>query len=181
MNSPIGETVARESLKFFEAYSEAEIAAIESLANTIWHEHFTPIIGQAQVGYMLEKFQNKQAIRQQMDSGYIYILAQQNDENIGYAGIHPDKTNHALQLSKFYLLKEKRGQGLGQQFMDYIEAICHQQHIDRIWLTVNRHNTGPIAAYKRMGFIITQEIVQDIGDGYVMDDFIMEKKLSSPA
>jgi len=130
---------------------------------------------------MLQKFQSARAIRQQIDSGYTYLLAQQDGNNIGYAGIHLDITANALQLSKFYLLKEKRSQGFGRLFMEHIESICHQQHIDRIWLTVNRHNVGPIAAYRRMGFIKTDEIVQDIDGGYVMDDFIMEKKLSSPA
>jgi len=168
-------------MKFSEAHSKEEITAIESLADRIWHEHFIPIIGQAQVQFMLEKFQSARAIRQQIDNGYIYLLAQQGGQNIGYAAIHPNMTEHSLQLSKFYILEEKRGQGLGRQFLDYIETICHQQHIDRIWLTVNRHNSRPIAAYERMGFIKIDEVVQDIGSGYVMDDFIMEKKLSSPA
>lgn len=167
-------------MKITEAHQGDAITAIESLARTIWHEHFTPIIGQAQVEYMLEKFQSASAIQKQIDSGYIYLLAEDEGDNIGYAGLLPDMNDRALQLSKFYLLKDSRGQGLGRQLMAHIEAICHQQHTDCIWLTVNRHNCGPIAAYERMGFIKTDEIIQDIGDGYVMDDFIMEKRLSSP-
>lgn len=130
---------------------------------------------------MLEKFQSASAMQKQIDSGYIYLLAEHEGHNIGYAGLLPDVGNKSMQLSKFYLLKESRGQGWGRQLMDYIEAICHQSHIDRICLSVNRHNSGPVAVYEKMGFIKTDAIVQDIGGGYVMDDFIMEKRLSSPA
>jgi GNAT superfamily N-acetyltransferase len=163
------------------AHSDSEIASIAALASEIWWEHFTPIIGQAQVNYMLEQFQSPPSIRKQIDSGHLYFLAQQKNRSIGYAGLIPDNEKHTAQLSKFYLLQQMRGQGLGRELMHYIETLCQNRQITRIWLTVNRHNAAPIAAYKKMGFIRTDQIIQDIGAGYVMDDFIMEKQLSSPA
>jgi len=168
-------------MKVIKVQSADEIAAIESLANEIWHEHFTPIIGTEQVEYMLEKYQSSLVIRQQINSGHIYLLVQREGRNIGYASFLTDSSRDAIQLSKFYLLNEQRGQGIGRRLMEHIETTCHQQHIHRIWLTVNRHNNGPITAYKKMGFTQIDEVIQDIGNGYVMDDFIMEKRLSSAA
>jgi len=166
-------------MKVIIAKSEDEIATIESLADEIWHEHFTPIIGVKQVEYMLEKYQSSSVIRQQINSGHIYLLVQREGRNIGYASFLADSIHNNVQLSKFYLLNKQRDQGIGRLLMEHIETICQQQHIHRIWLTVNRHNSGPIAAYKKMGFTQTGEVIQDIGSGYVMDDFIMEKRLSS--
>jgi len=168
-------------MNIVDVHSSKDIEVVANLAKEIWSEHFTPIIGQAQVSYMLEKFQSREAILQQVENGSIYLLVQHNSQNVGYAGLIPDSKNSSLQLSKFYLRKSVRGQGLARELMYFIETLCKKQKITRIWLTVNRHNTPPIAAYKKMNFITTDEIVQDIGSGYVMDDFIMEKKLSSPA
>ncbi len=166
-------------MNIIEVHSDHDIETVASLAQEIWDEHFTPLIGQAQVSYMLKQFQSPSSIRKQISSGHGYFLAQQNNRSIGYAGVIPDNEKATLQLSKFYMLQQLRGQGLGRELMHYIETLCRNRQITRIWLTVNRHNAAPIAAYKKMGFIKTDEVVQDIGAGYVMDDFIMEKQLSS--
>ncbi|MDT8376386.1 MAG: GNAT family N-acetyltransferase [Mariprofundaceae bacterium] len=166
-------------MQIINAHSDSEIASIAALASEIWREHFTPIIGRPQVEYMLEKFQSPSSIRKQIDSGSVYLLVQQESRNIGYASFIPDSGSNSARLSKFYLLKSVRGQGLGRKLMHHIELLCRGRQINRIWLTVNRHNSGPIAVYEKMGFIKTDAVVQDIGAGYVMDDFIMVKQLSS--
>jgi RimJ/RimL family protein N-acetyltransferase len=45
---------------------------------------------------------------------------------------------------------------------------CH-----RVSLAVNKRNSRAIAAYRKWGFEIEQAVVKDIGDGFVMDDYIM--------
>ena len=44
-------------------------------------------------------------------------------------------------------------------------------------LTVNKGNTDSIAVYLKSGFVVREEAVFDIGSGYVMDDYVMEKRL----
>ncbi|MCF7821083.1 MAG: GNAT family N-acetyltransferase [Mariprofundaceae bacterium] len=166
-------------MNIIDVHSSRDIETVANLAQEIWNEHFTPIIGQPQVNYMLKQFQSQSSIRKQIASGCLYLLVKQNSRNIGYAGLIPDNGKHTAQLSKFYLLKSVRGQGVGRELMHHIEELCQNRQITRIWLTVNRFNSGPIAAYRKMGFIQTDAVVQDIGAGYVMDDFIMEKRLSS--
>jgi len=166
-------------LNISEIRTGSEIASIATLADEIWHEHFTPIIGTAQVEYMLEKFQSPDAIRQQINSGHIYMAVQMDGDLIGYAGLIPDIKNRSIQLSKFYILKSFRRHGIGRELMRHIERLCLEKQIDRIWLTVNRHNSDSIAAYFKMGFSKTGETVSDIGNGFVMDDFMMEKRLTS--
>ena len=45
-------------------------------------------------------------------------------------------------------------------------------------LNVNRNNTKAIRAYERAGWHVAEEIVADIGNGYVMDDYVMSKQLA---
>lgn len=154
---------------------ENQIETIEALAEEIWNEHFTPIIGKAQVDYMLGQFQSKLAIREQINNGFLYFLIKSNDNYIGYFGMQLNK-DHLL-LSKLYIRAAGRGTGFGRKAITFIEKLAIEQGASKISLTVNKYNAGTIAAYKKLGFQITGSMVQDIGDGFVMDDYRMEKSV----
>lgn len=47
----------------------------------------------------------------------------------------------------------------------------------KIYLTVNKTNIKAIRVYERFGFEKTDQVVFDIGNGYVMDDYIYEVKV----
>jgi ribosomal protein S18 acetylase RimI-like enzyme len=49
--------------------------------------------------------------------------------------------------------------------------------IGKIALAVNKRNSNAIAAYEKWGFHIERSVVKDIGNGFVMDDFIMAKEV----
>lgn len=147
------------------------------LAQRIWNEHYTPIIGKEQVDYMLANFQSEQAIKNQINEGYRYFLTYYNDKAIGYFAILADVKDGSLFLSKFYVDKNFRGQGIGRRCIAYMENICRERGLNRIWLTVNKYNSSSIKAYEKFGFKKVEELVQDIGNGFVMDDYKMEKIL----
>lgn len=153
------------------------IAIVETMAKNIWNEHYVPIIGKEQVDYMLEEFQSYEAIVKQIESGYKYFIGSYKGEPAGYFAILPDKDNRKMFLSKLYVDKSYRGHGIAKKAISHIESSCKELGLDIIWLTVNKYNQDSIAAYEKMGFIKEAEIVQDIGRGYVMDDYRMEKRL----
>jgi GNAT superfamily N-acetyltransferase len=150
-----------------------QVDIIVMLAEEIWNEHFTPIIGKAQVDYMLAKFQSREAIGEQIKQGYSYFLIKSNNEYVGYFGVKPEAAS--LLLSKFYIVSADRGKGLGRKALNYIERLVIESGAGKISLTVNKYNSDTIEAYKKLGFKITESIVQDIGNGFVMDDYRMEK------
>jgi RimJ/RimL family protein N-acetyltransferase len=149
---------------------------IADLAKEIWTEHYTPIIGSEQVEYMLDKFQSKEAIENQIvHSDYNYYIIYDTNALVGYLSIK--KEAHALFLSKIYISKSYRGQGFGKIAMNFIELQAKELNCDSIYLTVNKFNTNSIKAYEKIGYKKIEELVIDIGNGYVMDDFKMEKTL----
>lgn len=153
-----------------------DIEQTSRMADIIWHEYFTPLIGAEQVAYMLDKFQSAQAITRQTTSEHMqYFRIMQEGEMVGYTGIREDAD--ALFLSKLYIEKSYRGQGLARQTIDFLTNFCRERHLSKIWLTVNRHNDPAIAAYKAMDFVVVQEQNADIGQGFFMDDYIMEKSI----
>lgn len=149
-----------------------QIEEVCKLADEIWTEHYTPIIGKAQVEYMLDKFQSPSAVVQQLKEGYRYYFIMSEGHTAGYAAIKPEETR--LFLSKIYVCRAYRQQGLAGRAVQSIAELARKLNLDRIYLTVNKHNDQSIAAYERMGFAKVKEAIAEIGNGYVMDDYIME-------
>ncbi len=155
--------------------SREQISEVANLAREIWTDHYVPIIGQEQVDYMLAKFQSEPAIGTQLSEGYEYYMASRNGKCAGYMAIVPDAGTGMLLISKFYVLAAERGQGIGRTMLELAEAVCRERKLGALWLTVNKNNARSIAWYLRMGFRNRGSIVQDIGGGFIMDDYRMEK------
>ncbi|MGY6274044.1 GNAT family N-acetyltransferase [Methylomonas sp. MgM2] len=156
-----------------------EINVVAALAREIWTQHFTPIIGAAQVDYMLRNFQSAGAIQSQISGGGEYYLASIEHLSVGYMSLIPDSEKNEMMISKIYLKRSARGVGIGKSLLDFAEQKCVKDKIGRLWLTVNRFNAGSISWYQYRGFDIVDEVKKDIGDGFFMDDFIMEKSIRS--
>ena len=156
--------------------SPDQIAAVAALARETWTQHYVPIIGAAQVEYMLAKFQSAEAIARQIAAeGYEYYLA----PGAGYLALVPDPAKKSLLLSKIYVKASARGTGLGRALAEFAERRCCELGCNELWLTVNRNNAGSIAFYERLGFRKTQTLVTDIGGGFVMDDWRMAKAVGA--
>lgn len=162
---------------FTRVKSKKDVAEAARLAHEIWNEHYTKIIGQAQVDFMVNNYQSKHAIAAQIASGYEYYLIFHNGESVGYLAVVPAPAKSSLQFSKLYVLKSQRGSGIGKESMDFVEDICRKAAITKLWLTVNKYNSEAIAWYERLGFTKAGEVVMDIGGGYIMDDFRFEKTI----
>jgi RimJ/RimL family protein N-acetyltransferase len=169
----------KDAVTLLPSDTDLHIREIAAMARIIWIEYFTPIIGSAQVEYMLSKFQSEQAMSIQIrEEHYRYFRIEQGGNTAGYTAVVrlPDATD--LLLSKFYLLQEHRRKGIGRRALSLIERIAHDEFLSSIRLTVNRHNTSSINAYLNLGFVIEGEGIFDIGGGFVMDDFLMRKPIS---
>jgi RimJ/RimL family protein N-acetyltransferase len=158
-----------------EVFNENQIQRVEDLAYEIWNEHFTPIIGKGQVDYMLEKFQSTKAVSEQIEHGYQYFLIKTDDGTIGYTGIQLREDE--LFLSKLYIKSSQRGKGFGRKVVQYLEGLTRDKGLGQITLTVNKNNLDTIKAYEKFGFENLGPIVQDIGGGFIMDDYQMTKQI----
>ena len=148
---------------------ENEINELAELASEIWHEYWPCILTAEQIDYMVEKFQSKKAIKEQIkNENYTYYFIKVDNEIAGYVGVS-DKKDY-LFLSKLYIRKEFRHQGLGRLAFNEIKNLGFK----KIRLTVNKYNKNTINAYLKYSFKTIDSVVSDIGCGFVMDDYIME-------
>ncbi|MBR2742847.1 MAG: GNAT family N-acetyltransferase [Clostridia bacterium] len=158
-----------------EVTSDEKLKIVSLLAEEIWHEHFTPIIGREQVLYMLDKFQSFDAMKRQRESeGYTYYLFKLDGEYVGYSGIavHGDR----LFLSKLYVKKSARGNKISRAAIEKYTGICREKGLRAIYLTVNKYNFAK-DVYTTLGFKTIDSVKTDIGGGFYMDDYIMELEI----
>ena len=150
-----------------------DIKLLADLASEIWHEYWPCLLTEAQIDYMVDKFQSEKAIIEQIQNqNYTYYFLIQDGEIVGYTGVAPKEDY--LFLSKLYLKKEFRHKGLGEKAFEKIKNLGFK----KIRLTVNKHNSSAYNAYLKYGFKVIDSVVTDIGSGFVMDDFIMECELA---
>ncbi|QPK65133.1 GNAT family N-acetyltransferase [Methylomonas sp. LL1] len=164
-------------LNFREATALSQIETISRLAGEVWRHHYMPIIGSKQVEYMLDRFQSVDAIDSQIEAGLLYYLMLRGNQPLAYFAVLPSTEQKSLHISKLYVDPSQQHKGLGKRTLAFIEHQCRRRDLDQLWLTVNRHNHAAIGFYLRNGFVNTGSLVQDIGAGFVMDDFRMDKSL----
>ena len=122
---------------------------------------------------MLKKFQTATAIENQILDGVDYYKLIFEGKLSGYLAFY--KKESFLFLSKIYVSKDYRGKKIGKSAMDFVQKKALDMNCKSIKLGVNRFNVDAIKAYKAMDFKITGEMITDIGNGFIMDDYKMEK------
>lgn len=153
---------------------------LAALADEIWHEYWPALIGEAQTDYMVEQFQSLEAIERDVAEHayeYWFLRTAEDGRTVGYTGGRVEPETNRFFISKIYLLKEHRGEGLCSATIRFYERLARERGLDALYLTVNKRNEMAIRAYKAKGFEVIDAAETDIGDGYIMDDYIMEKKL----
>ncbi len=161
---------SKKAITFTYANSQEDYDSISNLAAIIWKEHYTPIIGIEQVTYMLKKYQSASAIKKAILSNhYHYLMVSNNHQLIGYSAYYIFK--NSLFLSKFYVHKPFRGLKVSSLMMKQIVLFAKKSKLSSVYLTVNKYNKQSISIYEHFGFSITKELVTDIGQGFVMDDY----------
>ena len=161
-------------MQILEIATSSELQRLAVLAEEIWSEHYTPIIGAEQVRYMIERFQSAAVMQRQIEEeNYRYFVAENDGNYCAYCALQ-EKGESTLFLSKLYVEKTFRGKGIGKKLL--LESLERMNLTPEtvVWLTVNKHNADSITAYKRMGFGVAEELLTDIGNGFFMDDYRMQ-------
>jgi RimJ/RimL family protein N-acetyltransferase len=164
-------------IEFQEIKNEqSSVNVLANLASEIWHEYWTGILSLKQIDYMVDKFQSEYAIIAQMrNENYVYFYILSEGEKAGYIGM--SKKDSYLFLSKLYIKNLFRHKGIGTESFEFIKKYAKGNNYKKIRLTVNKYNKNTIDAYNKWGFKTIDSVVTDIGNGFVMDDYIMEYDL----
>lgn len=163
------------------AISEAglnDIKIIQEITNITWPVTYGKILSQIQLDYMLDLFYSDEALTKQIENKeQLFYLISDTESTIGFIGIeHNYKNENITKIHKIYLLPETQGKGIGKKVIDEIGKLALGNNSKELLLNVNRYNTA-LNFYKKLGFEIKEELDIEIGNGYLMEDYVMEKRL----
>jgi GNAT superfamily N-acetyltransferase len=156
----------------------AHYPVIQQIATYTWHKTYGNIITQAQTDFMLDWMYSLASINEQVEKqGHRFIMAVENNAFTGFASYELNyKGEPKTKVHKLYVLPEQQGSGTGRKLLDFIGNIALSHDHIAISLNVNRFNAA-VDFYKKTGFTIVEEEDIDIGHGYVMEDYVMERSL----
>ena len=158
--------------------TSGDFETIRNIAYKTWPETYGKILGSEQLAYMLSRIYTTAALQQTItEKKHQYLLVKENDEYFGFASYqHGYLDLNVTRLHKLYLLPEAQGRGAGKLLIDEIETMARINHSEKVSLNVNRFNKA-LSFYQKSGYTIVGEENIDIGNGYFMEDYKMEKIL----
>jgi ribosomal protein S18 acetylase RimI-like enzyme len=155
-----------------------DIKIIQKITNITWPITYGEILSQEQLDYMLGLFYSDEALAKQIENKeQLFYLISDSSSTIGFIGIEHNYKNEAItKIHKIYLLPETQGKGYGKIVFDSIEKLALENNSSALSLNVNRFNTA-LNFYKKIGFEIKETVDIEIGNGYLMEDYVMGKTL----
>lgn len=165
-----------DTQRSMQRLTATDVDAVSALARIVWQATYPPLISQAQIGAMLADRYAPERIREQMaDPRQAWWVAKQGHALTGFA--HALLEESGCKLDKLYVHPDHQQRSIGASLEQTIEDWARRQQVRRLWLQVNRGNVQAIRAYQQYGFRIVESCVFDIGNGFVMDDHVMERWL----
>ena len=151
-----------------------QLPIVIDLTKKIWPVAYGEILSKAQLDYMINKFYNETALRELIQKGHVFYLAQDDNDNyVGFVSYEINSEPSKTKIHKIYVLPETQGTGLGREFFELVKEKAIENQQNAIFLNVNKFNNA-IHFYNKLGFTKVKDEVIDIGNGYVMDDYVME-------
>jgi RimJ/RimL family protein N-acetyltransferase len=175
----LGKSVRHSVITRIRRIAADELPLVQKLAHRIWPQCYPGIITDKQIDYMLSIWYQPDAMAREMEQrGVWYALIEAVAYGaVGYVSFERYPSTDICFINKLYLLTEMHGLGLGAAALQWTAARAKEVGCDRLQLRVNRANITAIRAYQRAGFTFVEDICTDIGSGFVMDDYRMEKVL----
>jgi ribosomal protein S18 acetylase RimI-like enzyme len=164
---------------WIEPLTDVEVEPMTALAREIWYAHYTALIGTAQIEYMLAQRYHPAAVREELArDGVWWDKLIVGAEMAGFASYWLVPSAGEMKLDKLYVHPRHQRSGYGGLMIARACEAARARACSRLVLAVNKGNAGAIAAYLKHGFRIAESVTRDIGGGFVMDDYLMEKPLA---
>ena len=161
---------------YIRTIRKEELPLVQKLAHEIWNAYYPAIISQDQIDYMLNKMYSLASLEEQFDKGHQFYLLTVENNSAGFLSISNDNNGNFF-IHKLYVLTSLHQKGLGSYLLEGVMKMLTNCKSFR--LTVNRKNIQAINFYFRKKFIIEKAEDFDIGNGYVMNDFVMMRIISN--
>jgi len=153
---------------------EKDIPLIRDLSTRIWPQTYATILSAEQIEYMMDLMYSEAALLNQMKEKHEFIIVNDGVEPVGFASFSLSEPG-IYKLHKIYVMPQNQGKGTGKFVINEIIKAIIRKGGKGLQLNVNRNNKAK-DFYEKLGFTVIKEEDIDIGSGYFMNDFVMERK-----
>ncbi|MBV8253167.1 MAG: GNAT family N-acetyltransferase [Chitinophaga sp.] len=155
----------------------ADIPVIQALAVKIWTPTYQSILSPEQMTFMMDMMYSTPSLEQQMtEKEHQFIIMADGEAPIAYAAYSKTDDPSIYKLHKIYLDPTYQGKGAGKFLLNTVADQVAAKGATILELDVNRFNKAK-QFYEKMGFSVIKEKNTDIGNGYLMEDYVMQKPL----
>lgn len=126
---------------------------------------------------MMKMMYAPEVMEEEMSKGYHFRLLHVDGAPVGYTSWSAYHIPGTAKLHKLYLLSQFHSKGIGARMIADVADEARQRGFKTLRLNVNKHNSRAMRSYLRNGFSQVESVKIDIGNGFFMDDFVMEKPL----
>lgn len=155
--------------------STADLALVTELAHIIWPPTFQEILSADQIEYMLNMMYAPAELKKQVEKGAVFMILSDDETPIGYLSYQINYLPATTKIHKLYVLPDQQGKGCGRYMIEAVEKIMQQtKGQSTLRLDVNYQNKA-LGFYEYLGFKAIDRVDTEIGNGYLMEDYIMEK------
>ena len=156
----------------------SDIGVVQALADHVWRSHYPGIISSEQIDYMLEHGYAREALLRYVDAADAGLaLARIDAEPVAFVAWQQSGTD-AMKLEKLYVAPAHHGKGVGRALIEHVVAAARRAGCREVTLNVNRNNGSSIRAYEHCGFAIRESGDFPIGNGFLMEDYIMVRAIA---
>jgi GNAT superfamily N-acetyltransferase len=163
-------------LMHIRSIDSSEVSVIQHLAHRIWPDTFGDILSKEQIAYMLNWMYSLETLSKQLSEGHRFFIYEEHGVPLGFMGIELFD-DHSVKIHKLYVSPDMQGTGIGKKFIDFVKTWAKDHRADAVFLNVNRFNNA-VDFYKHIGMAIIKTEDIEIGNGFLMEDYVMELKLS---
>jgi diamine N-acetyltransferase len=156
--------------------SQLHIKTIQFIAHKTWFATYSATHSGEQLEYMLQKYYSIEALQDDITKKE-YFIFQNNAMCKGFMAIEHGYLNERVtKIHRLYVLPNFQGEGIGKEFIHFAEKEAKKKEVTFLQLNVNRKNKAQLF-YEKMGFKIIETVDIPIGNGYLMEDFVLQKEL----
>lgn len=157
---------------------KSELPILEKLARQIWPPTYADIISAAQIDFMLDWMYSKSTLEKQLQEGHEFYILATEGKDVGFIALEwaTNQNVPSIKINKLYVLPSNHRLGGGRKLLEKAHERAQQTQVAKLFLQVNKANKA-VTFYEKQGFFVQEEAIFDIGNGFVMDDYIMTRLL----
>mgnify|MGYP000846734198 FL=1 len=153
-----------------------DVELIQTMAQEVFPYTYKNMLTEKQIKYMMEMMYSNEVLQKKIKTqSESYYIASKENTPCGYLSFERLESDY-FYIQKIYILPKYQGAQCGsflfKSAMEIFRNECNSTF--KVGLNMNKDNVNALKFYQKQGMNIIGSRKHPIGNGYYMDDYILE-------